>query len=75
MNDAQQLGTTWQSCWAEVPGSSAKKVTLSSTGRALTFAEVVDCWINDEAFRAFFLDELRRTPFVGFFPGVAAPAE
>ena len=67
MNDAQQLGTTWQSSWAEIPGQSAKRVTLSSNGRAITFAEVVDCWINDETFRAFFLAELRRTPFVGFF--------
>lgn len=67
MNDAQLPGTTWQSSWAEIPGQSAKKVTLSSNGRAITFAEVVDCWINDEAFRAFFLAELRLTPFVGFF--------
>ena len=67
MNDAQQLGTTWQSSWAETPGQSAKRVTLSSNGRAITFAEVVDCWINDETFRAFFLAELRLTPFVGFF--------
>jgi len=67
MNDAQQLCTTWQSSWGEIPGQSAKRVTLSSNGRAITFAEVVDCWINDETFRAFFLAELRLTPFVGFF--------
>jgi hypothetical protein len=67
MNDARQLGTTWQSSWAGIPGSSAKRVTLSSNGRAITFAEVVDRWINDETFRAFFLAELRRTPFGAFF--------
>jgi hypothetical protein len=27
----------------------------------------VNCWINDETFRAFFLAELRVTPFTGFF--------
>lgn len=67
MNDTQQLGATWQSSWAEIPGQSAKRVTLSSNGRAITFAEVVNCWINDETFRTFFLAELRLTPFVGFF--------
>jgi hypothetical protein len=67
MNDAPQLGTTLQSSWAGIPGSSAKRVTLSSSGRSITFAEVVDRWINDETFRAFFLAELRLTPFVGFF--------
>jgi hypothetical protein len=67
VNDVQQLGTTWQSSWAEIPGRSAKRLTLSSNGRAITFAEVVDCWVNDEMFRAFFLAELRLTPFVGFF--------
>jgi hypothetical protein len=67
MNDTRQLGTTWQSSWAEITGQPAKRVTLSSNGRAITFAEVVDCWINDETFRTFFLAELRLTPFVGFF--------
>jgi hypothetical protein len=67
MNDAQQVGTTWQSSWAGIPGPSAKRVTLSSNGRSITFAEVVNRWINDETFRAFFLAELRLTPFVAFF--------
>jgi uncharacterized protein DUF6940 len=67
MKDAQLLGTKWQSSWAEIPGQSARRVTLSSAGRAITFAQVLDCWINDETFRAFFLAELRLTPFVGFF--------
>jgi uncharacterized protein (TIGR03118 family) len=30
MNDAQRGGATWQSSWTGIPGSSAKKVTLSS---------------------------------------------
>jgi hypothetical protein len=42
-------------------------VTLSSHGRAVTFGEVLNGWINDETFRAFFLAELRLTPFAGFF--------
>ena len=61
------VSTTWQSSWADVPGRAAKKVTLRSNERAATFGEVVNCWINDETFRAFFLAELRLTPFMGFF--------
>ena len=67
MSNVQVLGTTWQSSCAEIPGQSAKRLTLRSNGRAVTFREVVDRWNADESFRSFFLAVLRLTPFTGFF--------
>jgi hypothetical protein len=64
---AGQLDTKWQSSWTALPGTSADRVTLSSNGRAITFAEAVGGWISDASFRAFFLAELRRAPSVAFF--------
>jgi len=61
------LSTQWQISWTGIPGPSAKKATLSTGGRPITFAEALDCWIHDEAFRTFFLAELRRVPFSAFF--------
>ena len=67
MNDGQHRSTTWQSSSVGISGQSVRRVTLSGNGRAVTFGEVVNGWISDEAFRAFFLAELRLTPFMGFF--------
>jgi hypothetical protein len=67
MNDTRHTATAWQSSWTEISGQPAHRVTLSSHGRAVTSGEVVDAWMNDEAFRTFFLGELRLTPFTGFF--------
>jgi hypothetical protein len=61
------MSTPWQSSWVDVAGLSARRVTLSKSARPVTFAETLDGWIDDEAFRIFFLAELRRTPFGAFF--------
>jgi hypothetical protein len=42
-------------------------VTLSARDRALTFAQVVDGWREDEAFRRFFLAALADTPYPAFY--------
>jgi len=65
--DLRQMSTPWQSSWADIPGVSATRVTLSKHARPITHAEVLEGWIDDEAFRAFFLAELRRVPFGAFF--------
>jgi hypothetical protein len=65
--DEVRQADAWQASWAEIPGQAAVKVMLSSDGRAATFGTILKGWVNDAAFRAFFLAELRRTPFAGFF--------
>jgi len=48
-------------------GPSAVQVSILESGRALTFAQVIEGWRADEAFRSVFLAGLNEVPFSGFF--------
>jgi hypothetical protein len=65
--DEVRHADAWQASWTEIPGQAANKVMLRRDGRAATLGTILKGWVNDAAFRAFFLAELRRTPFSGFF--------
>lgn len=44
-----------------------EKLVISQGGHALSFAEMIAGWREDEAFRAFYLAELAVTPYPAFF--------
>ena len=57
----------WTSEIESLDGARARKLTLFGDGSALSYAEVIENWRQDEEFNAYFSDLLAAMPFAAFF--------
>jgi hypothetical protein len=46
---------------------AGERVEILAAGRSLTFAEVIEAWRDNEAFRSWFIAALAAAPHAGFF--------
>ncbi|HEY1614340.1 MAG TPA: hypothetical protein VGF97_11670 [Rhizomicrobium sp.] len=56
----------WKARRRTITPAICEKVTVEGAGRTLSFAEVIQGWRDDAAFREFFLRELAATPYSAF---------
>ena len=56
----------WQHQTRQIDSPNGVVISVSSQGLVLSYAEVLDLWIADEAFRNDFLQILADTPYTAF---------
>ena len=57
----------WHADIQDIEKGKGQKFSIREKQRVLTFAEVIDKWQNDTAFRTFFIALLAEAPFRAFF--------
>jgi hypothetical protein len=56
----------WTSSSEDLVNGTGRRFTISSSGRRLTFADVLTLWANDSGFRSFYIDVLSSAPYSAF---------